>query len=182
MNGVIRTRVGYAGGSTLDPTYRRIGDHAECIQVDYDASLLTYADLLHAFLGMHDPTRPNYSTQYASMVLAHDDGQFSAAEATLGDLSRATGKRFSTRLARLDRFYVAEDYHQKYALRADKVLMGEMRGYYPGEEELRESTAAARLNGFAYGLGGRSLLDAEIEMYGLTPAGRDRLHAKVGGG
>ena len=67
----MRTRVGYSGGISKDPTYRSLGDHAETIQIDFDPRRISYAELLEVFCGSHNPcarppsVRPS-SRQYMS--------------------------------------------------------------------------------------------------------------------
>lgn len=175
-----RTRVGYAGGTTPDPTYRRIGDHTECIQVDFDPALISYDSLLDEFFSMHNPTRPAHSAQYASLVLHETNEQRDEALEAVARFGALLGAPLHTDVRPLGRFYVAEDYHQKYGLRNDRTLLAEMRMYYPAEAALRESTAAMRLNGFAYGGGRASLLSREIDSYGLSPAGQRHLRELVG--
>lgn len=177
MEGVVRTRVGYAGGTTADPTYRRIGDHTECIQVDFDPTRITFEELLGAFFEMHNPARPAYSTQYASLVLAHDDAQAEEALAVRADWAESLGTELYTRVRRLDRFFNAEDYHQKYGLRSDRQLMREFDAVYPSPDRFRESTAAARVNGYVYAGGSLVQLEREIESYGLSASAAERLQA-----
>ncbi len=177
-----RTRVGYAGGTTPSPTYRNIGDHTECIQVDFDPTQISYDELLDEFFGMHDARRAPYSAQYASLVLFATDEQRDAALAAAGRFGSLLGAPLSTAVRPLDRFHVAEDYHQKYGLRNDRTLLAEMRGYYPGEAGLRESATAMRLNGFAYQGGRASLLAREIDSYGLSETGERHLRELVGRG
>ncbi len=174
-----RTRVGYAGGTTADPTYRRIGDHTECFQVDFDPERLPYEDLLEAFWVVHSPFHPAHSLQYASLVLAHDDAQHEAALASCKRIASKTNRAIQTDVRRLDRFYVAEDYHQKYGLRADKTLMADLGRYYLDDATLRESTTAARLNGYAYGAGSSARLEREIDILGLSDQGVRHLRGVV---
>jgi peptide-methionine (S)-S-oxide reductase len=169
VDGVWRTRVGYAGGTTPDPTYRDIGNHSECLQVDFDPTVISYDDLLELFWSSHEATRPAYSRQYASLVLAHDDDQLRRAEASRERLEAVVKRPVVTRIVPLERFYLAEDYHQKYRLKADRLLYSEIWAAYPLEADLTDSTVAARLNGFADRSGSCLLLDAEVAEYGLTP-------------
>jgi len=171
--------VGYAGGTTPDPTYRSIGDHTEVFQVDFDPERLSFEELLETFWTEHDPTARSYSTQYKAMVLAATDDQFEAAVRSREALAARTNRPALTEIRRLDRFYVAEDYHQKYALRGNKLLAADMQAHYPDEADFRESTAAARLNGYAYGLGSSLQLEREIESFGLSEASEERLRAIV---
>lgn len=64
------------------------------------------------------------------------------------------------------RFFLAEDYHQKYHLRHHRPLMRELAGL--SAQQLVDSTVAARLNGFAAGYGSPALLDRELPSYGLS--------------
>jgi peptide-methionine (S)-S-oxide reductase len=171
--------VGYAGGTTADPTYRSIGDHAEVLQVDFDSAQVSYEDLLQVFWAEHDPSQRPYSTQYKAMVLAHDDAQYEAALRSRQALAARSSSPVLTDITRLQRFHVAEDYHQKYALRRDALLSAEMHAHYPDETQFRESTAAARLNGYAYGLGSVLQLEREIHSLGLSRRGESHLQSLV---
>ena len=88
--GVIGTRVGYAGGTIEHPTYRAMGDHTECFQVDFDPEVVTYEDLLELFWQSHDPFAPAYKTQYASLVLASDEEQLAVARASAETIVHTT--------------------------------------------------------------------------------------------
>ena len=180
MNGVIATRVGYAGGTKDHPTYRSMGDHTECIQVVYDADLITYDELLDAFFGMHEPTRPAYSVQYESLILFRDAVQEQAARRAAERWEAVLRRPPVTRIAPYRGFTLAEEYHQKYALRSDRPTMKQLRAHYPGDSELRESTAAARLNGYLYGAGSPLQLEQEIDGLGLDAEGQRRVSQRVG--
>jgi len=171
--------VGYAGGTTPHPTYRSIGDHTEVFQVDFDPERVGYDELLEVFWTEHDPTARPYSTQYKAMVLAHDEAQLAAALRSREAVQARTSRPVLTEIRMLDRFYVAEDYHQKYALRRDRLLSAELHAHYPDEAGFRESTAAARLNGYAYGLGSVLQLEREIGLLGLSGEGQERVRAMV---
>ena len=56
LDGVVRTRVGYAGGNTPNPTYESVSDHTEVVEAEYDDNLLSYDSLLRHFWDAHDPT------------------------------------------------------------------------------------------------------------------------------
>jgi len=75
IEGVIRTRVGYAGGEMEGPSYGKMGDHAETVQVDFDPGRITYAQLLKIFWASHRPTSRNWSRQYMNAIFYHDDEQ-----------------------------------------------------------------------------------------------------------
>ena len=123
--GVLSTRVGYLGGTMDNPTYRDVCSgrtgHAEVVEVKYDASRLTYDDLLTVFWENHDPTTlnrqgPDVGEQYRSAIFYHDDEQKAAAEASKEERDR-TGKYrrpIVTEITPASAFYEAEDYHQQY--------------------------------------------------------------------
>ncbi|WP_435358902.1 peptide-methionine (S)-S-oxide reductase [Haloarchaeobius sp. DFWS5] len=164
--GVVRTRVGYAGGSSPTPTYRDLGDHTEVVQVEYDPTVLSYDALLDRFWRWHDPRARSAIRQYDHLVLWHDDEQRAAVEASRDRIESRRG-HVSTRTEPLSGFTPAEDYHQKYNLRADDELFDAISAVYDDPTTLRESIVAARLNGFAAGDGSVALLDDEGDSYGL---------------
>jgi peptide-methionine (S)-S-oxide reductase len=137
LPGVVTTAVGYAGGSTPNPTYEeactgRTG-HAEAVLVAYDPSRITYDDLLKIFWESHDPTQGmrqgnDMGTQYRSIILTNDDEQRVAAErsrdAFQENLTAAGYGAITTEIAPAGPFYYAEDYHQQY-------LDKNPRGYCP---------------------------------------------------
>jgi len=177
---VWRTRVGYAGGARQAPTYRAMGDHTECFQVDFDPAQVSYEELLALFWTSHDPTRPAFKTQYASLVLAHDEQQLLAARQSAERFSTAVGRAVATRIERLERFWPAEDYHQKYYLRNDRVLAGDFAAMFGADQAaFRESTAAAIANSFVAGVGTATQLDAVVDGLGLSDAGRAALAARA---
>lgn len=149
MPGVVRTRVGYAGGLKRNPTYHDLGDHTETVQIDFDPTAIGYRQLLDVFWGSHNPCGRAYSRQYMSIVFYHDDEQKKAAEDTRRRQEAARGK-IHTEIRPYDTFTYAEDYHQKYYLQ-NSPSMEAFRALAPSE--FVASTAAARMNGVAGGHG-----------------------------
>lgn len=150
VDGVVRTRVGYAGGTKANPSYHDLGDHTEVFQVDYDPEEVSYTDLLDRVFRSHDPRRQTLKTQYQNIVFAATSAQRDALDAYL-EANGYDPDGIETRIEQLSRFYPAEDYHQKHSLRSQRPLMEafEEAGY--DDEDLRESPAAAKLNGHAAG-------------------------------
>ena len=176
---MIRTRVGYAGGTAENPDYGHIGDHTETVQVDYDPARISYERLLEIFWQSHRPDERNWSRQYMNAVFFHDERQKAAAEASKAALEKRSGQKARTQMLPVRSFTLAEDYHQKYLLKRHGDLKREMSRIYPNHRELVDSTAAARLNGYAGGHGGPERLAREIDMLGLSPAGRKALQSIV---
>ena len=127
LPGVVTTAVGYAGGSTPNPTYDEVRTgrtgHAEVVLIAFDPSLITYEALLKTFWEAHDPTQGmrqgnDMGTQYRSLILATTDEQRAAAEASRdafqANLTKAGYGEITTEIAPAGEFYYAEDYHQQY--------------------------------------------------------------------
>jgi len=156
-----------------NPTYQNLGDHTEVFQVDYDPELLTYQDILKVFWNNHDPTTKSWSRQYQAMILYHNEEQREAAGKSKTLKEQSLGTAIYTEIKPLDKFYLAEDYHQKYYLQNIPELASEMRRYYPLLEDFVNSTVVARLNGIAGGYVDLPLLEKEFDSYGLSSHGRD---------
>ena len=128
IKGIHGVESGYAGGFVDNPSYREVcnGDtgHAEVVQVHFDPNTVSYRDLLNVFFAIHDPTSLNrqgadVGTQYRSAIFYHDDEQKKTAEELIKDLNsqKIWDKPIVTEVAKLDRFFMAEDYHQEYFAR-----------------------------------------------------------------
>lgn len=118
--GVVQTRVGYAGASTLEPSYREIKGHAEVVRVVYDKELISYRSLLGNFESWFVPGRKQ--GQYRQILFVYDREQKQVAD----DLLQAIGKENSPEVIEAGEqkgyFWSAEDYHQKYRLRRNEKL------------------------------------------------------------
>ena len=123
--GVLSTRVGYAGGQTEKPSYRDVCSdhtgHAEVVEVVFDPTKTSYADLLNVFWENHDPTTlnrqgPDVGTQYRSAIFFHSPEQKRAAEESKASLEAAGRFRrpIVTQIEPASTFWEAEDYHQQY--------------------------------------------------------------------
>jgi len=128
IKGIHSVESGYTGGHMDNPSYRAVcnGDtgHAEVIQVHFDPNIVSYRDLLNVFFAIHDPTTLNRQgadtgTQYRSAIFYHDDEQKKIAEELIKDLNsqHIWDKPIVSEVAKLDKFYMAEDYHQEYFAR-----------------------------------------------------------------
>lgn len=176
LDGVVRTRVGYGGGTLSEPTYHHLGDHAETVEIDYDPCVLTYEDLVAVFLTSHDPTQPAYSTQYRSAVFYRSGEERAIALGAIERTQVSIG-RIHTAVEPFQTFWRAEDYHQKYRLRSHRELMEEFRSIYPVDRDFVDSTAAARVNGWLDAAGDRARLERELPRAGLSQAGQDEVYA-----
>ena len=125
IHGVTSTRVGYTGGTTSSPTYEDVHEgatgHAEAVEVVFDPTQITYADLLGYFFRMHDPTTLNrqgndVGTSYRSAIFYHSEAQRQTAEQVKQrvDQSGKWSKPIVTQIVAAGEFWPAEEYHQKY--------------------------------------------------------------------
>lgn len=174
----MRTRVGYCGGTTERPTYRSIGDHAETIQIDFDPAVISYEKLLEIFWTTHNPCRQAWSRQYMSAIFYTGADQLAAIERTQVRFVRDP-EQLQTEIVPLAKFWIAEDYHQKYRLRGESELAKEMLSIYPDARDFVASTAVARINGYLDGHGTAAQLERELGRLGLSPAGQELLRRQV---
>ena len=123
LPGVLSVTSGYAGGHTANPTYHEVcgGDtgHAEVTQIKFDATKISFAQLLDVFWQAHDPTTLNRQgndegTQYRSIILYADEKQKLIAEKSKLAAQANFFKPIVTEIVPLTKFYSAEDYHQGY--------------------------------------------------------------------
>src|SRR5947209_6494368 len=125
--GVYTTAVGYAGGSTPNPSYEEVCSartgHTEAVLVVFDPAKTSYEEMLRMFWENHDPTQGmrqgnDIGTQYRSAIYWEDERQRGAAEVSRADYAerlRAAGyPEITTEIAPAGPFYYAEDYHQQY--------------------------------------------------------------------
>ena len=127
QSGVFTTAVGYAAGSTPNPTYREVctgrTGHSEVVLVVFDPAVVSYDALLELFWENHDPTQGmrqgnDTGTQYRSGIYTFDETQRAAAEASKAafqrELAAAGYGAITTEILPAPEFYYAEDYHQQY--------------------------------------------------------------------
>ena len=128
LDGVVEATSGYAGGNVKDPSYEAVcrgtTGHAEAVKVVYDPDVLAYEDILEVFFTIHDPTTkdqqgPDVGSQYRSAVYYHDENQRETVEEFVAQLDSGTFESYEndeiiTEIEPLERFWVAEEYHQDY--------------------------------------------------------------------
>lgn len=126
VKGVEDAASGYAGGRVSSPSYEEVssGDtgHAESVRVVYDPAVVSYGKLLQVFFSVaHDPTElnrqgPDVGTQYRSAIFYRNDVQKKESTAYIEQLTKAKyyPRPIVTQVAALDKFFLAEGYHQDY--------------------------------------------------------------------
>ena len=125
LEGVVDVIPGYSGGHKNNPTYKEIctgmTGHAEVAQITFDPKIITFDNLLNMFWKSHDPTTRNrqgndIGTQYRSAIFYHNNEQKTIAEKSKKkvDNSNIFSNPIVTEITKLEKFWVAEDYHNNY--------------------------------------------------------------------
>lgn len=174
--GVIRTRVGYAGGTTLAPTYRSMGDHTETVEIDFDPAILRYEDVLRHFWRNHYPNRDQYKgRQYLSLLRCRGVEQLEIAGRVKMEMEVELGEPIETDIAPFSDFTLAEERHQKYYLKRYPKALEQLELLFPEPALLVHSTFAARLNGFVKGFRTKDSLLEEMAGWQIEPESRELL-------
>ncbi|MDO3411587.1 peptide-methionine (S)-S-oxide reductase MsrA [Saccharibacillus sp. CPCC 101409] len=118
LPGVTGTRVGYAGGESETPSYRRLGGHSEAVEVEFDPGEISLEELLERFWSEHNPEavegyKPDDS-RYRSLLFYRDERQRAAMERARRVMQERGRNSRATRLLPLGAFYPAEEKHQRY--------------------------------------------------------------------
>ena len=130
LEGVFTTAVGYAGGTTANPTYEDVCSgrtgHTEAVLVVFDPKVVSFGALLKRFWEAHDPTQgmrqgPDRGSQYRSAIYTTTEAQYHEAVASrdryASDLAEAGFGAITTEIAPAPEFFYAEEYHQQYLAR-----------------------------------------------------------------
>jgi peptide-methionine (S)-S-oxide reductase len=123
IDGVSEVISGYAGGKTINPTYKDIctgaTGHAEVIKIIFDPNVISFKEILEVFAECHDPTTLNrqgadVGTQYRSTIMYLSEKQENVAKEWKQKLSEKWVDPIVTEIVPAPKFYPAEDYHQDY--------------------------------------------------------------------
>ena len=127
MQGVRLTSVGYAGGTSINPSYEEVCSgstgHAEVVKVVFDPLEIKLKEILISFWEMHDPTQGmrqgnDIGSQYRSVIYTNNEEDLNLAKSTLEtyqqEISKAGFGPITTELKVLNNYYLAEEYHQQY--------------------------------------------------------------------
>lgn len=170
LTGIMRTRVGFAGGTKDNPTYRQLGDHTETVEMDFDSGIVSLETILNLFWSYHNPGNINdyKGQQYRSLVLFRDPIQHSVIREVMRTSEEQGKGILDTEVAPYTGFYLAEDRHQKYYLKRYPDAIKKLRTFFPTDEELTNATLAARLNGLAKGYTNLEKIINEIRTWQIS--------------
>ena len=123
LDGVIKTEVGYCGGSSTQTSYKEVctgeTNHAEVVKFDFDPEIISYEKIVKYFFEFHDPTTlnsqaPDFGTQYRSEIFYLNDKQKTIAEKILNEENKKLSGKVVTKISAIKNYCPAEEYHQKY--------------------------------------------------------------------
>ena len=123
LNGVVRTEVGYCGGSSSETNYEEVcsgkTNHAEVVKIEFDNSKISYEKILNYFFEIHNPTTlnkqgPDIGTQYRSEIFYLSEDQKKTATKVLKNYNEKFNGKIVTTISKIKNYCRAENYHQKY--------------------------------------------------------------------
>ena len=123
IEGILDTKVGYAGGALSNPTYQDVCSgntgHAEVVQIEFDPNKISFKKILDHFWLCHDPTQlnrqgPDIGTQYRSVIFYFTDEQRVIAEESKNNFQKQLSSKIVTEILQFTNFFEAEEYHQCY--------------------------------------------------------------------
>ncbi|MGP4060746.1 peptide-methionine (S)-S-oxide reductase MsrA [Halobacillus sp. H74] len=135
FEGVTMTKVGYIGGKLEHPSYEQVKaggtGHAEAVKINYDPTVITYAELVNIFFEAHDPTSRNrqgidIGHQYRSVIFYSEASQKYIADEKIKEWEEkgVFKRRIVTTVEKATTFYEAEEHHQKYLQKNGSVACG----------------------------------------------------------
>lgn len=129
--GVTKTTAGYTGGHTENPTYEDVcthtTGHAEAVELEFDEEQVSYETLVRQFFRMHNPTQlnrqgPDVGDSYRTALFYFDENQRQIAEQVRDEVQSVFDQPIVTQIVPAATFYVAEEYHQKFAERTGRGM------------------------------------------------------------
>ena len=121
--GILKTEVGYAGGSSTKTTYEEVctgnTGHAEVVRLIFDENKISFKKILDFFLKLQDPAQkdvqfPEVGTQYRSEIFYEDEKQKQEASEVLNEFNKKLDGKIQTNISEIKNYCKAEEYHQKY--------------------------------------------------------------------
>ena len=123
LDGIIKTEVGYCGGSNKETTYKEVcsgsTNHAEVVKLKFDPKLISYENILNFFFQIHDPTilnsqGPDFGTQYRSEIFYLNENQKKISEKVIEKVNKKLSNKIVTNISLVKNYCPAEEYHQRY--------------------------------------------------------------------
>jgi len=177
MDGVLRTRVGYSGGKSSNPSYKVVDLHSEVVEIDYDPDVISYAELIDIFFNAHNETLRPYDQRVKSLIFYRNEVEYEIAKTKIDAIRKNTDKNESvyTELKAFEILYLAEPEHQNRSLKLEPSLYSELKQIFKTEDKILFSILASKLNGYIYGYGTLEEAQTLLESSGLSEASKQRV-------
>ena len=126
VRGVMTVETGYAGGQLADPSHQQVAGggtgHVQVVRLEFDATMVSYQDLLQIFFTSHDPTTlarqgNDVGTQYRSVIFVQSPQQEAVAHKVMAEMAGVWDAPIVTQVLPAQPFYRAPDEQQNYAAR-----------------------------------------------------------------
>tara|TARA_B100001123_G_C14789459_1_gene819820 strand:- start:27 stop:476 length:450 start_codon:yes stop_codon:yes gene_type:complete len=121
LNGIEKTKVGYSGGKTINPSYEEVctgnTGHAEAVLINFKNEIITFEEIINHFWKCHDPTQLNrqgldIGSQYRSVIFYYDTEQKKIVENSKIEFQKTISQQIVTEITEAKEFFIAENYHQ----------------------------------------------------------------------
>ncbi|CAH2214299.1 peptide-methionine (S)-S-oxide reductase [Tepidibacter aestuarii] len=156
-------------------------DHTEVTQIDYDDEIITYDELLDIFWKNNICKVKSLKVQYRSLILYHDEEQRIKALKSKDEKEKNENSYVYTDIEAMNKFYIAENYHQKYYLQSVRAIADEIKKSFESFNAFVDSKFAARLNGYIKGYGDIDMLRNDLKTDLLSDKSKKRLISIVDG-
>ncbi|TDT72587.1 peptide-methionine (S)-S-oxide reductase [Hypnocyclicus thermotrophus] len=123
LKGVIKTKVGYAGGNKKNPTYEEVCSgktgHLEAVYIEYDRKIINLEKILRHYFDIIDPFSidrqgGDVGPQYATAIFYNNKEQYDIIRKMIQEIENNFNKKVATKILKESNFFEAEDYHQNY--------------------------------------------------------------------
>ena len=163
--GVVLTRVGFAGGSSPEPSYTSQGNHAETVEVAYDPQRTSYKELLKHFWKHHNPhAKPVFDSSASAIFIADSQDKKVAEMAKSEWLAAHPNTSLSSSIREIKQFYPARTEQQKHYLQQDPILLESLPQY----DEILHTPLATKLNSVSGRGGERQALSQSLSGFGIS--------------
>ena len=135
-DGIINVYSGYSGGTEINPTYEEVKSqktsHLECVKIVYDDKIINYIDILNIYFDTIDPFDDggqfiDRGNSYTTAIFYHDDNMKQKIEIFLNEKQKLFKEKIVVKVKEETQFYMAEDYHQDFAIKNPKLMEEELK-------------------------------------------------------
>ena len=135
-DGIINVYSGYSGGTEVNPTYEEVKSqktsHLECVKLIYDEKIINYIDILNIYFETIDPVDDggqfiDRGNSYTTAIFYQDEEMKEVIENFLSEKQKLYERKIVVKVLKESLFYMAEDYHQDYAIKNPELMLEELK-------------------------------------------------------